>query len=341
MKIENNKENELKLHTLDSSVLKTGDIILTTSKDKLSNAIKIITLGSFSHAMLYLGDDSCADAGGPGIRVTSHNIQRIFFESPKHCAVLRLKQAVPRHVMGLIIMNARRFIGMEYSLSEAKLVALRAKFEAKEINRQFCSRYVAQAYESVGLKIVDNADYCSPVDIYNSKELFKIENHLRIASEEEIELLNRPSKSLSHNEDATDYIITQAKELTGLDIQTFEQFNGWLIKIPSLDQKFAEIVKESDFLNSWQIEKNENPWFYDFRLLKEKFPDSEFLKYFGNERLVKEFEIRKRFDITIQTLKTAYQSSNLRTLKLQIDLYETLIDLSKTRETVWNKAIQQ
>lgn len=341
MKNGDNKEVSSKLYTLDSSVLRKGDIILTTSKDKISNLIKVITLGPFSHAMLYLGGDSCADAGGPGIRVTSHNIQRIFFKSPKHCAVLRFKQAVPNQIMDSIIMNARRFIGMEYSLSEAKLVALRAKFEAKEINRQFCSRYVAQAYESVGIEIVDNTDYCSPADIYNSKKLIKVENHLRVASEKETELLNKPSIPLGQQDNATDYIFTKAKELTGFDIQTFEQFNGVLIKIPSFDQNFRNILKDSGFLSLWQIEKNENPWFYDFNLLKAKFPDSDYLKWFGNERLVKEFEIRKRFDITLQTLRTAFKSANLETLKLQIELYETLIDLSKTREKVWKEAIQQ
>ena len=80
------------LYTLNTDVLQKGDIILTTSKNKVSNIIRVITLGPFSHAMIYLGGDSCSDAGGPGIRVSSNNTQRIFFDSPEHCCVLRFKE---------------------------------------------------------------------------------------------------------------------------------------------------------------------------------------------------------------------------------------------------------
>ena len=95
------------MYTLNSANLERGDIILTTSKDRLSNVIRIVTFGPFSHAMLYLGGGSCIDAGGPETRVSAHNIQRIFFDSPKHCSVLRLKNQLLEAEMDKVMAFAR------------------------------------------------------------------------------------------------------------------------------------------------------------------------------------------------------------------------------------------
>lgn len=334
-----NSQEEKKLYTLDDTILKRGDIILTTSKDRISKVIRFLTFGPFSHAMIYLGGQSCADAGGPGIRVASSNTQRIFFESQKHCCVLRLKEDIPESVMDNIINNARRLIGMEYSLDEAKLVALKVKFSSKEINRQFCSRYVAQAYSNEGLNIVRNSDYCSPVDILNSDLLLKIEPCLREASKEEIEILGQESVPLSAKDYADEYMFSKASEISGYDIQTHEQFNGVLLKHPNLDKDFSQIMQDSGFLDLWQLEKSENPWFYDFQLMKKEYPDDEFLRYIGAKQLPVETELRRGWSLTLQTLHNSNAKIKLDTFELQIKLQEKLIELSDIRENTWKRCI--
>lgn len=281
------------LYTLNASNLEKGDIILTTSINKMSNIIRIVAFGPFSHAMLYLGDYSCVDSGGPGIRVASQNIQRIFFESVKFCSVLRLINKPPELMMEKVINYARRLIGTEYSISEVRLVALRVHFPAKEINRQFCSRYVAQAYESAGIILTNNPDYCSPVDLYNSHYLKKIKNPLRIASETEINIFSKESLSLSAKDCADEYIFSNAKSLTGSDIQTLEQFNEFLLNNPQFDNDFSTILNDSGYLDLWKIEKKENPYFYDYNTLKNKMPDAIALKIFCSKQLIAETEIRK------------------------------------------------
>jgi uncharacterized protein YycO len=334
MKADDKQKN---LYTLNTNLLKKGDIILTTSKHRVSNIIRIVTLGPFSHAMIYLGGDCCADAGGPGVRVASHNTQRIFFDSPNHCSVLRLKEDISDNQLDAIVDNARRMIGMEYSLDEAKLVALRVKFNAKEINRQFCSRYVAQAYSNAGINIVNNSDYCSPVNINESDLLIKVDNYLRIASDEERAVFLEESIPLSAKDFADEFIFSNAKKASGIDIQTDEQFNAVVIKFPQLDAEFSQILTDSGYLTLWQLEKNENPWFYDFESLKVKFPDNDFIIYLGNKQLPVEYELQRGFNLTLQTLQNSYVTNRLHTLKLQIELYNTLIDLSKTREEIWTK----
>ena len=46
-----------------------------------------------------------------------------------------------------------------------------------------------------------------------------------------------------------------------------------------LDNEFSEIMKDSGFLTLWEIEKKENPWFYDFQIMKQEYPDDDYLKY--------------------------------------------------------------
>ena len=334
-----NSNQEKKLYTLDDTLLKRGDIILTTSKDRISNVIRFVTFGSFSHAMIYLGGQSCSDAGGPGVRVASHNTQRIFFDSLKHCCVLRLKAEIQESEMDNVINNARRLIGMEYSLDEAKLVALRVKFSAKEINRQFCSRYVAQVYSNEGINIVRNSDYCSPVDIYNSDLLMKIEPCLREASKEEIDVLGQESIPLSAKDYADEYIFSNASKISNHDIQTHEQFNGVLLRNTNLDREFSEILRDSGFLDLWKLEKNGNPWFYDFNLMKHKYPDDDFLKYLGTKQLPVETELKRGWILTLKTLRNSNSGKNLTTLNLQIELYEKLIELSDLREDIWEKCM--
>lgn len=328
--------NSKKLYTLNSDVLERGDIILTTEKDRISNIIRFITLGPYSHVMLYLGGHSCSDAGGPGVRVASHNTQRIFFDSPNHCCVLRLKKKLSESEMDSIVDYARRMIGMEYSLPEATLTALRVKFSAIEINRQFCSRYVAQAYENGGISLVNNPDYCSPVNIYdNSNLLTEVESHLREATEEEIKEMTKKSIPLSAKDYADEYIFSNAKQISGYDIQTDEQFNGVLMSSPHLDSQFANLLKDSGHLDLWKLEKDENPWFYDFELLKETCPNIDSLRKMGRDNLPMEKELQRGWNITLTTLRKYYELSPLETFKLQIELHNTLLKLSKIRESIW------
>lgn len=326
-------------YVLNTTNLERGDIILTTAKDRTSKIIRFVTFGPFSHAMIYLGVDSCADAGGIDARVASHNTQRIFFDSPEHCCVLRLKNGLNENQADNIVNYARRFIGMEYSIDEAILVALRVNYSAKEINRQFCSRYVAQAYADIGINLVDNTDYCSPAELFNSSLLDKVENHLREVGEEEKLIFLEQSKSMQLKDYADDYIFSNAKQLSGIDIQTDEQFNTVLIQHPHLDAQFSQILKDSYFLDLWRFEQKENPEIYNFNLLQQKCNDNDNLKQLGWNRLPIEQELRRGWNLTLDGLKGLYKNQKLITLKLQIDLYEKLIELSFVREDVWNQCV--
>jgi hypothetical protein len=88
----------------------------------------------------------------------------------------------------------RQHVGTEYSVGEA----MRTFFGggADFTRKQFCSRLVAQAYASVGVKLVADPNYCSPEDIKNSPLLIPVEPSWRAVSAEEV-------AAWKSNEDAT------------------------------------------------------------------------------------------------------------------------------------------
>lgn len=322
-------------YTLDLDKLQKGDIILSNSKDRISKTIQIVTLGKYSHARLYLGESSYAEAAGPGIRITASNPQRLFFQSEKECKVLRLKEEPDEEIIDEVINGARRLIGTEYSLSEAKLVALRRKHSAKEVNRQFCSRYVAQAYENAGIEIVDSTDYCSPNDIGRSSKLREVEDCLRVSSAQEVEKFNKESPELRKSDEALNYIFTRASEISEMDIQTFEQFNSVLLIKPDLDEDFSRILLESGYLGLWKLETTEEPWSFNRKLLEEKIGNPNQLLGLSIIKLGQTNEFLKRIDPTLELLKKTREKFSLKSLDLQIELFKTLKDLCETKLKVY------
>ena len=69
------------LKRLNESVLKLGDIVLTTTTEPISRVIRLATNSDISHAMVYVSDRSIIDVTGEGVH--SHNTQRLFFK--KEC----------------------------------------------------------------------------------------------------------------------------------------------------------------------------------------------------------------------------------------------------------------
>src|SRR5438046_2779098 len=146
------------MYLLDIDKLEAGDIVLTRSNSVISQLVRRLTKSEYSHAILYVGVSSCIDSDGYGVQ--SQNIQRLLYENTADVKVLRLKKAKDKSEIPNAIVFARQKIGTEYSIDEAKVALLKTEIEAKEPNRQFCTRFVAQAFESAGISLVDNPGYC-------------------------------------------------------------------------------------------------------------------------------------------------------------------------------------
>lgn len=321
---------------LDNDALQPGDIVLTTSPHKMSATIRFLTLGSFSHAMLFVGDHSVLEAPGENQRVRSRNIQRIFFRSRAHCKVLRGYDFDQIDGMN-VVMSVRTKVGTIYSVPEAKKVLRRPNYSAEEWNTQFCSRLVAQAYHESGIEIVRNPDYCSPADIDRSNSLFEVRNALREVQQEEYEEFSKPSPSLELSESSMDEIFNEVKVLCGASIQTIEQLTQVLELAPLYDEQVTRIIHNSGYLNCWRLEKEENPELYDYSIFNAKFPDKDWQNWWGASRLNAIGGVNHQA-ISLASFRSKQLQQPLQYFALMIALYENLADIENERLAVYQQA---
>ena len=230
------------MYLLDREKLKEGDIILTRSNKKSSKVICKVTKSDFSHAILYVGETSYIHSDIDGVH--SGNIQRLLLEEISFVKVVRIKeQAAVKEV----IHYARLQVGTSYSkLSAANAYA--KIFSKLDVKRQFCSRLVANAFETANVRLVSNSDACLPQEIADSKFVHEIEDCVYKASEEEIEF------ALSYNpitqqSNITNSILESARKLMGKKIQSLSDITSTLISDPTFDKEITEIYERSGYLS--------------------------------------------------------------------------------------------
>lgn len=94
---------------INDTLLKPGDIILTTSTEAVSKAIRIATRSDISHAMVCVEGHSVIDATAEGVQ--ARNTQRLFYEDGCSIHVLRLSGGLTDAQLTAVITFMRGHIG--------------------------------------------------------------------------------------------------------------------------------------------------------------------------------------------------------------------------------------
>ncbi|GGN37555.1 MULTISPECIES: YiiX/YebB-like N1pC/P60 family cysteine hydrolase [Marinomonas] len=306
------------MYIFEMEKLQAGDIILTAQTGFISKTVRLSTLSKFSHAILYVGGGSFIHSDIQGVH--SNNIQRLLFEEKNHVEVRRIVDA---SYVANAIMFARSQIGISYSVQEA----VRTKYplyKGKKLNRQFCSRLVAQSFEYAGIKLVSNPDYCTPKELQKSPLVNMVAGCLRVAEDHEIEFSNSYSP-LQRQTEVTNAILEAVRELTGQDIQSFDDLDQFVIKNPVYDQRITDIVKSSGYLIMFDYELTQNPWRYDGEI----FLALNFESSYKRERAQLELESAvnqvKRYSHNYQMCQNIRGRFSLRYFEMKMELYKKLI----------------
>lgn len=317
------------MYIIDSEKLQEGDIVLTRDSNIESELIRQITNSEYSHAILYVGAKSCIQSNGNGVH--SQNLMRLLFEKEDDVIVLRIKEN--QEIVHNAVEFARQKIGTSYSSIEAKRVRHESEDTAREPNRQFCTRFIAQVFEQAGKKLVRNSDYCSPQDILESPDLDIVKMTTKEATQGQVEFANSESP-LDEQNKATNDILESAREIFSADIQDFQQLFDALLKNPQHDSRMVEVLQKSGYLELWKGDIEKNPHYYDLDAMyaivsnpKQRIRIASFLAS-------AEEDTRSRFVQNRNTILTLYNFSKLEYFKLELDLYNTLIELSKTRQNI-------
>lgn len=313
------------MYLLNTDRLLPGDIVLTTQDAKVSKAIRRLTGGAFSHAMLYVGASSVIHSDQLGVH--SQNTQRLLLDTPSAVMVLRLTHHPDKATIRKVCDYARAAVGTQYSIPEA--IASRTKrrsTSSSRANRQFCSRLVAEAYAYAGYLLVSNPSYCYPSDLHNINLVVEIPNCVRVAKDIEITFAKSPSP-IEVQTRVTNIHLAKLRSIASEDIQGEQQTVDCLQRRPDLDEQFTESLNSSGYLQLWQIDVDANPW---------RYKDSEFsaAKLSSEARLC---EIRsaqvsiERFSHMLQTYENLSLRLPLKYFATNVALYKKLLDLNLKR----------
>ncbi len=322
-------------YVIDLDKLSKGDILLAIFDRRISSAMERVTGCKYHHAMLYVGNSSYIHSYDMGVQ--SANPMRNTFNQPDDVVALRLKD---RNKVTIVraINSVREKIGTQYSDDERRRVMGARDMDAVEMNRQFCTRLVAQAYEEAGGEIVENPDYCTLQDLITSQSLLVIPDVLRIGHKKELDYAREGSEALDNQEDIQNTILQKARNLSGADIQTFVQLEAYVIKHPKHDQEIAAIIRESGYLDMWKKEMEKNPQNYSFESFAAYYPKPHWPNVVNTYMPIVRQNLQN-YPIGLQYYQFLSKTHALEYIQIQIELHKNLIRQFEQMEQTMKSAL--
>lgn len=320
-------------------VLRPGDILLSVDDSKISRGIARFTGGEFSHAMFYVGN-SFIHAMTDG--VYSKNPQRYLRDDASHLAAFRLlPEYSAKADFGPACQFVRSQVGALYSIPQAMMAGPKKKLStAEKSGKQFCSRLVAQAFDSIGISLVDNVNYCSPNELARSHLLQRVENATKQLNEEEIAF----SKTFDAN------AVIQKRTYQWLDktrrlalrrgitpISTQTDVLPMLIAYPSLDNTVSGYMANSGYADFYDWDRKKNPWRYDSETFLATTADEDLLPSLNHEWKILQPDIERHGTSLAASLENLSRFQHLRYVHLAHDLAVKLFNETDLRR----KAVEE
>lgn len=324
-------------HVFDLSKLQLGDIILIKTYDSTCERIRKNSGSNFSHAMIFVGKYSCLESNAFGVR--SVNPQRFLFSDEGDASIFRLKNQddIEKLIDGLH--RGAELVGTEYASTREVYKSLTpTSDDANEPRRQYCTRFVAQIYDKAGFGIVANPDYCSPYDIESSQNLVKIENSLKVGTEEEIEIAKELSEILELQSDATYSHLNDARAISDEDLQSLDDIDEYLLMHPEHDESLSASLITSKYLELGDMEKSINPHFYDFHLFLKKYGIINCI-HIAFDMFRREQVLNYNFQNATDKYKKLHEQSGLKYFDLLFECYQKQTDYSSLRLGVFQMTL--
>lgn len=275
-------EREEIKYVFNINALMPGDILILANWDdtKLMKAMKT----KYVHAAIYMGDAQIIESDGLG--VTMGHIFSYGFKEKDDAFILRYPNLTDEQCF-FAIRKCREEMGKEWSGLQASRVPHKKDSDDRNGgNKTFCSRLVAEAYDSVGIKLVSNPTFCSPEDLLSSSLLQHIDNPLVNANNTYRDMVER-YQEIRQNGEGIETLATLYQDLSkyyNKDLQTFSQVLQASIKNPTMDDGACDIITKSDYFKNAGY--NGYPWLDKDDDFFAHFPEVERQLFFiGNQYL--------------------------------------------------------
>jgi hypothetical protein len=185
-------ENKISRYEEVRPQIQNGDVIMYTGKKILPRLIGWLTRSPYSHAGIAVWWNErlmIMEAVMRGVRVAS--LSRNIYQHKGNVEWFSCKKEIAEEDRLRMVIFAQEELGKSYARWKAVLFGLKVLFkrdlskkdELRMENKLFCSQYVAQTYNSIGLDLKKNREdrFMSPGDIASSPLMekrgeFKIKN---------------------------------------------------------------------------------------------------------------------------------------------------------------------
>jgi len=308
-----------------SALIQPGDVVLTTTPELMSRAIRNLTGADISHAMICVGRSSVIDSTGDGVH--ARNLERIILEPGCAGHVLRPVKPLTTEQLRSITSFARAAVGTRYTISGAAKSVL-AGFVAGR--RQFCSRFVAQAYRDSGLTLVPDADFCHPGEILRSPALVEVADVLRNLSPEEEAYWREDLDNVQAMRESTNALLQDARKLSA-SIESLNDIDAYLVHHAEQDAHFVRALGTSRYLELWRDEFERNSWQYHVAMMEGHDSSEESKRRYCEELLADEELFQNRFVINHAGYVAINTLHPRKYFMLMVELYDVLTHLHARR----------
>jgi hypothetical protein len=267
---------------LNHQTIQPGDVILTGEKSKISKLIQYGTQGEFSHAILYLGNYSLAEATLEGVHIS--NSLRKKFDPQSNVAIFRHKKGLKESEIEAICNWARMNYAAQYNVRGAIAAGIGQNYDT-ESKKTFCSRLACEAYFRGGYPIVENYNIATPVDISKSRELYRIDSPLVQGLDFEDD--SQPNQNEMQQE-LVNKLMNKVRNITGDKVQSLNDVDTFVLQNPALDHTISDLFIQSGYFEMWTWDVKTCPFHYDLDQLREKinywgFGQNDLERYCENE----------------------------------------------------------
>lgn len=345
---------------LNPSKLKKGDIILTRNKKGIvSWLIRIFTWSPYSHAALYVGENSYMEAIGCGVH--ARNILRETFVRKKDVIVFRTNEYSNQQIEHVI--NFIRFRhGMAYGTLDAiksgisMIGKIKLPFKM-HANQTFCSQLVASAFNSVNNKKFNGRTclFVRPKDIYKEKSLMQvIDVYNSITDEDAAEaaeegIIDKQDRIVSSMMKKIWTILKKER----IYIRGVSEIDLGISRIDDesirreVDDKINTVIQESGYLTMWKDDMEKCPENYSSMRLLMKVKNPAVAAQMAAEKVQMWQSIASFRKKNVEAARSNYNFLKLETSKSLLELEETLLGIAvKARDefddflrNLWNMGL--
>ncbi|WP_250520709.1 YiiX/YebB-like N1pC/P60 family cysteine hydrolase [Caballeronia sp. NCTM1] len=260
----------------DLTALQKGDVLFTRSK-LIGTGIAKATKGRFGHVMLYL-ESMIIHADTKG--VWSKNPQRIIMNDQSRLAAYRLKKPLSKFSLQKIESYARSRVGSLYSIPQAVMSLQNLPMNTTDrflLDRQFCSRLVAQSFHEGGIGLVANYDFCTPNEIAESALLEEVPHAVVPASDADIAFYKTPDFNIEIQVETYRWMkqvrdLAEKHQLKSVYAQS--DVGQWILDHPQFDAEICGFIQSTKYLALNDADKRKNPWRYHPQLMLDKLKTS-------------------------------------------------------------------